>query len=70
MVSLLFCEIDEQVVIRRIEGAPEVRRHLAELGLTVGSTVTVIAENAGDLVISVKGTRVAIGRELAGSMLV
>ena len=70
MVSLLFCEIDEEVVIRKIEGAGDVRRHLAELGLTVGCAVTVIAANDGDLVLSVRGTRLAIGRELAGAILV
>ena len=70
MVSLLFCETDDEVVVRKIEGTPEERRHLAELGIAVGGQITVIAANDGDLVISVKGARVALGREMARAILV
>ena len=70
MVSLLFCEPDDEVVVRRIEGTPETRRHLAELGIAVGGQVTVIAACDGDLVVSVKGARVALGREMARAIYV
>lgn len=60
----------EEVLIRKIGGKPEVKKHLENLGFVVGGTVTVIKEIAGNLIVNVKNSRVAISREMACKILV
>ncbi|MCM1284161.1 MAG: ferrous iron transport protein A [Muribaculaceae bacterium] len=60
----------EQVEIKKISGREEVRRHLEELGFVAGSFVTVVAENAGSMIVNVKGARIAIGKETANRIFV
>lgn len=44
--------------------------HLANLGFVEGETVTVVAEVQGNLIVNVKGSRIAIGKEIATRILV
>jgi len=57
-------------LIRKIGGKPEVKQFLESLGFVVGGTVTVINEIAGNLIVNIKNSRVAISREMAGKILV
>ena len=59
----------ETVTIRRITGRDEVRRHLAELGFVVDAAVTVVSELAGNLILQVKDSRVAIDKSMASRIL-
>ncbi len=56
--------------INRIHGKDETRRFLESLGLIAGSTVSIISENDGDLIINVKGARIALGKALANKIFV
>ena len=56
--------------IKRITGQDETRRHLANLGFVVGEQVTVVSKLAGNLIINVKGTRVAIDQTMANRIMV
>lgn len=40
-------------------------RFLANLGFVEGSQVSVVSESMGNLIVKVKGSRVALGRDLA-----
>ncbi len=60
----------EAVTIRKITGKDEVRQHLAELGFVVDGTVTVISKIAGNLILQVKESRVALDRSLADRVLI
>ena len=40
-------------------------RFLANLGFIEGSLVSVVSESMGNLIVKVKGSRVALGRDLA-----
>jgi ferrous iron transport protein A len=60
----------EPVVIRKITGRDNVRQHLAELGFVVDSTVVVISEMAGNLILQVKDSRVALDRSMANRIMV
>lgn len=59
-----------ETIIRRIGGKPEVRAHLETLGFVPGGSVTVISAIGGNLIVSVKESRVAISKEMAGKVLV
>ncbi len=60
----------ETVTICRITGKDEVRAHLAELGFVVDSVVTVVSQIAGNLILQVKGSRVALDKSLASRILI
>jgi len=60
----------ETVTIRRITGSDKIRQHLAELGFIVDSDVTVVSEIAGNLILQVKDSRIALDRSMAGRILV
>lgn len=59
----------DTVTIRKVTGKDEVRQHLAELGFVVDGTVTVVSEIAGNLILQVKESRVALDRTLANRVL-
>lgn len=59
----------ETVIIRKITGKDEVRQHLAELGFVVDAAVTVVSELAGNLILQVKDSRVALDRSMANRIL-
>ena len=65
MMPLSFASPGEENIIKRIGGKPEVKRHLENLGFVAGATVTVITETAGNLIVNVKETRVAINKDMA-----
>jgi len=60
----------EQNTIKKITGRDEVRQHLAELGFSIGERVTVICQNSGNMILSVKGCRIALNREMACRIIV
>ena len=70
MMPLSFASPGEENIIKRIGGKPEVKRHLENLGFVAGATVTVINETAGNLIVNVKETRVAINKEMAQKIMV
>ena len=70
MLPLTMAKPGETVVIRRITGRDEVRQHLAELGFVVDESVTVISEMAGNLILQVKDSRVAVDRTMANRIMI
>ncbi len=56
--------------ICQLHGSEEQRRFLGTLGFAPGCEVRVMNELAGDLIVEVKGTRVALGRQLAHKVMV
>ena len=70
MMPLTMARPGETVVIRKITGRDEVRQHLAELGFVVGETVTVVNELGGNMILSVKDSRVALDKTMAMRIMV
>ena len=60
----------EPYTIKKIGGKEEVRRHLENLGFVVGGMVTVVSEINGSLIVNVKDSRVAIGKDMANKIMV
>ena len=69
-MPLTMAKPGETVTIRKITGRDEVRQHLAELGFVVDSAVTVVSEIAGNLILQVKDSRIALDRSMANRILV
>ena len=70
MMPLSMAKTGETVTIRKITGKDEVHQHLAELGFVVDAAVTVVNEIAGNLILQVKDSRVALDRGLANRIMI
>ena len=57
-------------VIKRIGGKEDTRRFLENLGFVVGGKVTVVSEMGGNMIVNVKDSRVAIGKDMANKIMV
>ena len=70
MIPLSMAKTGETVTMRKITGKDEVRQHLAELGFVVDGTLTVVSEIAGNFILQVKDSRVALDRTMANRILI
>ena len=70
MMPLSMAKQGETNVIRKITGKDEVRQHLAELGFVVGERVTIVSLIAGNMILQVKDSRIALGSEMANRILI
>lgn len=61
---------DTNLTIKRISGNEEIRHHLGSLGFVVGAIVSVVTEINGNLIVSIKDSRVAISKSAAAKIFV
>lgn len=69
-MPLLLAPVGEENIIKKVGGSPDVKKHLENLGFVAEGRVTVISQIAGNLIVNVKESRVAISREMAGKIIV
>ena len=69
-MPLTMAKAGETVTIRKITGKDQVRQHLAELGFVVDTDVTVVSEIAGNLIVQVKNSRIALDKTMANRMMI
>ena len=60
----------EKSRIKKVGGKEETRRFLETLGFVVGGFVTVVSAMEGNIIVNVKDSRVAIGRNMANKIIV
>ena len=70
MMPLTMAKAGDTVTIRKITGKDEVRLHLAELGFVVDSQVTIVNEIAGNLIVQVKESRLALDKTMANRIMI
>ena len=56
--------------VARVGGKEETRRFLENLGFVSGVSVTVISKLGGNMIVSVKDSRIAIGNDMANKIMV
>lgn len=56
--------------ICKVGGKEETRKFLENLGFVSGGEVTVVSQIDGNIIVNVKGSRVAIGRDMANKVMV
>ncbi len=70
MMPLTMASQGETNVIAKITGKDEVRQHLAELGFVTGERVTVLTQIAGNMILAVKDSRVALDKSMCNRIMV
>jgi ferrous iron transport protein A len=56
--------------IRKIIGKDQVRRHLENLGFVIGEPVTVISQMNGNMILSIKNSRIALDKSMANRIMI
>lgn len=65
-MNLKDAEIGDKVIIKCINLEQSVKRRFEVLGMTVGSSVSIInRKKSGTMIINIRGTRFAIGKDFA-----
>ena len=70
MLPLSLAEVGEKCKIKKISGNDKVRLHLQELGLVTDAIVTVVSSEGGNVILNVKGVRVALGSDLSNRVMI
>lgn len=70
MMPLTMATTGEENIIKKVGGKEETRRFLENLGFVVGSEVVVVSEISGNLIVNIKDSRVAIGKDMANKIMV
>ena len=70
MMPLSLADIEQDNIIRRIGGSPEVKKHLENLGFVVGGNVKVVNRLGGNIIVNVKEARIAISQDMAMKIMI
>jgi len=69
-MPLTMAQPGEYNLIKRVGGRPETRQFLESLGFVAGGQVSVITKTGGNLIVEIKGARVAVNSDMAAKIMV
>lgn len=69
-MPLSMMKTGERNTIKKINGRDETKRFLESLGFIVGSSVAVVCETGGNMILNVKDTRIALDKAMATRIIV
>lgn len=69
-MPLTMAKFGEVNSIKRVGGRGETKKFLEKLGFVEGSSIVLISENNGNVIVNVKDSRVALSREMANKIVV
>ena len=70
MMPLAMVNAGESNTVIRVGGNEKTRRFLKNLGFVAGAEATVVCRIDGNVIINIKNSRVAIGKEMATKIMV
>ncbi|MGN0527311.1 MAG: ferrous iron transport protein A [Acutalibacteraceae bacterium] len=70
MMPLIMANVNEENTIKKVGGNAEVKQHLYDIGFVVGASVKIVNEIAGNIIVNVKESRIAISKEMAQKIMV
>lgn len=68
-MPLSFLKSGEEAFIAKVRGKGEVHHHLENLGFVEGAKVKVVTEQAGNLIVEIKGAQVALNKQVASRIV-
>lgn len=69
-MPLTMAKSGENNIIKKVGGREETRKFLEKLGFVVGGAVTVVSGTGGSVIVDIRDSRIAIGREMAKQIIV
>lgn len=70
MMPLTMAGIGEVNTIKRIAGKDKSKKFLENLGFVPGGRVTVVSEVGGNMILNVKDSRIALGKDMANKIMI
>ncbi|MBQ5973374.1 MAG: ferrous iron transport protein A [Oscillospiraceae bacterium] len=70
MMPLVLADAGKEVIIKKVGGSPEIKKHLEDLGFVAGGGVTLINVMGGNVIVKVKESRIAINEDMARKIMV
>ena len=70
MMPLTMMDTGMEATVKTIRGRDQTRQFLRNLGFVEGAKVSVVSSLAGNVIVSVKDTRVAISEKMASRIMV
>lgn len=73
MLSLIMAPLNinfKILKVKSLKNSSVTESHLANLGFVKGAVIKVVSENDGNIIVSIKDARVAIGKDIAKKILV
>lgn len=69
-MPLTMAQTGETNVIKQINGKDDTKRFLESLGFVTGGNVIIVSEIAGNMIVNIKDTRIAISKTMANRIIV
>ena len=69
-MPLTMAQAGVPVRIKRLGGRQDTRNFLENLGFITGGVVTVVSEISGNLILNVRDSRIALGKDMARKIIV
>ncbi len=69
-MPLVYADIGQIQIIKKIGGSPDIKKHLEDMGFTVGGEISVVNSIGDNLIVKVKESRVAVSSELAKKIMI
>ena len=70
MMPLAMANLGDISIIKKINGNDEIKRFLENLGFVTGCEVIVVSKLSGDMIVSVKDSRIAINKQIANKIMI
>lgn len=69
-MPIVIAPLDTELRVVKVLADEKTRRHLESLGIFTNSTLTIISQNNGNVIVVVKGVRLALNKDVATKILV
>lgn len=69
-MPLSMAGVGRALKIKKVGGKEETRQFLERLGFVAGGSIMVVSDINGNMIVSVKDSRVAIGKDMANKIVV
>ena len=69
-MPLSMAKIGEKGRVKYVTGKDATRNFLESLGFVEGADATIVSENAGNMIINIKDSRIALNRSMAQRIIV
>ncbi|EJU23559.1 FeoA domain protein [Peptoanaerobacter stomatis] len=60
----------DKCLVTLVKGNPEQKKFLENLGFVIGAQITVISVNSGNMIVNIKDSRVALGKDMTNKIMV
>ena len=68
-MPLTFLRSGESASVLKVRGNSELHHHLENLGFVPGARIKVVNEQAGNIIVEVKGTQIALDKSAASKII-